>query len=63
MIIGNSVRHKSKHATAIYSRLGIDPVRDSLERATAAMRKAGGIKAAGSVTNLRKKAVCLPLTL
>lgn len=36
-IIGKTLGHKSQAATAIYARLNIDPVRDSVERATAAM--------------------------
>lgn len=38
-IIGKSLGHKSQAATAIYARLQMDPVRESLERATAAMQK------------------------
>lgn len=36
-IIGKSLGHKSQQATAIYSRLDIDPVRESVERAVNAM--------------------------
>ncbi|KIE05560.1 hypothetical protein NF27_DP01040 [Candidatus Jidaibacter acanthamoeba] len=36
-IIGKSLGHKSQQATRVYERLNIDPVRDSLERATKAM--------------------------
>ncbi len=36
-IIGKSLGHKSPQATAIYARLHIDPVRDSVNRATDAM--------------------------
>lgn len=39
-IIGKSLGHKSQQATAIYSRLDLDPVRASVEKATAAMMKA-----------------------
>jgi integrase len=41
-IIGKSLSHKSVQTTAIYSRLDIDPVRESMERATSAMRIAAG---------------------
>lgn len=41
-IIGKSLGHKSQQATAIYARLNLDPVRASVEKATAAMMKAGG---------------------
>lgn len=40
-IIGKSLGHKSQAATAIYSRLDLDPVRESVESATAAMLEAG----------------------
>ena len=36
-IIGKSLGHKSQQATAIYARLHIDPVRDSVNRATEAI--------------------------
>ncbi len=39
-IIGKSLGHKSQKATAIYERLNIDPIRDSVEKATDAMFKA-----------------------
>jgi integrase len=40
-IIGKSLGHKSVDATLIYARLSADPVRESVERATAAMIAAG----------------------
>lgn len=40
-IIGRSLGHKSPQATAIYARLHLDPVRDSMERAAKAMLGAG----------------------
>lgn len=36
-MIGRSLGHKSSQSTAIYARLNIDPVRDSVEKATEAM--------------------------
>jgi len=36
-IIGKSLGHKTQHATAIYARLNMDPVRESVNRATDAM--------------------------
>lgn len=39
-IIGKSLGHKSQQATQIYSRLDLDPVRQSVERATAAIVQA-----------------------
>jgi len=41
-IIGKSLNHKSPQATAIYARLSIDPVRQSVNTATNAMLKAAG---------------------
>jgi integrase len=43
-IIGKSLNHKSPQATAIYARLSIDPVRESVNTATDAMLKAAGRK-------------------
>lgn len=42
IIIGKSLGHKSQQATAIYSRLDLDPVRQAMQTATAAMMAAGG---------------------
>lgn len=44
LIIGKSLGHKSHEATQIYARLDTDPVRESVERATAAMLAAAKIK-------------------
>jgi integrase len=43
-IIGKSLNHKCTVTTAIYARLDLDPVRESLEKATAAMFLAAGVK-------------------
>lgn len=40
-IIGKSLNHKSQQATAIYARLDLDPVRQSVNTATKAMLEAG----------------------
>lgn len=45
-IIGKSLNHKSQQATAIYARLDLDPVRESVRRATEAMMRAAGVAAA-----------------
>lgn len=55
-IIGKSLNHKSHQATAIYARLDLDPVRQSVNTATAAMMEAGGIKPTAEVRHLRKAA-------
>lgn len=38
-IIGRSLGHKNPQSTAIYARLSIDPIKDSVEKATQAMLK------------------------
>jgi len=52
-IIGKSLNHKSQQATAIYARLDLDPVRQSVNNATAAMLEAGGLKQKAPVVPLR----------
>lgn len=42
-IIGKSLNHKSQLTTAIYARLDLDPVRASVNTATAAMMEAAGL--------------------
>jgi integrase len=44
-IIGKALHHKSQASTAVYARLDLDPVRASINRATAAMWRAAGISA------------------
>lgn len=44
-IIGKSLNHKSQQTTAIYARLDLDPVRQSVNTATAAILEAGRMKA------------------
>jgi integrase len=53
LIIGKSLGHKSQQATQIYAQLDTDPVRQSVERATAAMIN-------GRVPNQNGKVVALP---
>jgi integrase len=36
-MIGRSLGHKTTQSTAVYARLNLDPVRDSMEKATQAM--------------------------
>ena len=52
-IIGKSLNHKSQQATAIYARLDLDPVRASVNQATAAMMEAGGMKKSADVKPIR----------
>jgi integrase len=53
-IVGRSLGHRSPSATAIYARLNIDPVRESVERATSAMLVAGGMKQGATVAKVRR---------
>jgi integrase len=53
-IIGKSLNHKTHQATAIYARLDLDPVRQSVNTATAAMFGAGGMKDAADVVQLKQ---------
>ena len=52
-IIGKSLNHKTHQATAIYARLDLDPVRQSVNTATAAMMEAAGLKKKAEVVRLR----------
>ena len=52
-IIGKSLNHKTHQATAIYARLDLDPVRQSVNTATLAMMEAAGMKKKAQVVSLR----------
>lgn len=56
ILIGKSLAHKTQEATAIYARLDLDPVRQSMDRAASAMFEAAGIKQGAKVLALRGKA-------
>lgn len=53
-IIGKSLNHQSQQTTAIYARLDLDPVRQSVNTATAAMLEAAGIKPKATIVDLSK---------
>jgi integrase len=53
-IISKSLNHRNISTTAIYARLNIDSVRESMEKATAAMLAAGGLADNNNVVTLRK---------
>ncbi|MBS0357549.1 MAG: site-specific integrase [Proteobacteria bacterium] len=53
-IIGKSLNHKTHQATAIYARLDLDPIRQSVNTATAAMLEAAGLKDGADVLPLAK---------
>lgn len=54
-IVGKSLNHKSLQATRIYARLNMDPVRESVERGTQAILKAGGLAKQADVLTFEKK--------
>jgi integrase len=56
VIIGKSLNHKSPLSTLIYARLDLDPVRQSVNTATAAMMEAGGLKPVAEITTLERRA-------
>lgn len=51
-IIGRSLGHKTHQATEIYARLSLDPVRQSVSTATAAMLDAAGAKKGADVISI-----------
>lgn len=54
-IIGKSLNHKTHQATAIYARLDLDPVRQSVDTATQAMLEAAGLKQPAKMVRLPAK--------
>jgi integrase len=57
VMIGKALNHKTPEATAIYARLDLDPVRQSVENATSAMFEAAGVKPKADVIALPAKDV------
>lgn len=55
VIIGKSLNHKHHSTTQIYARLDLDPVRQSVERATAAMLEAAGVKSGAEIVKFQQK--------
>jgi hypothetical protein len=53
-IIGKSLNHRSTQTTAIYARLDLDPVRESVERATSAIMEAAGLSKTADIVPLKK---------
>jgi len=54
-IIGKSLNHKNQNTTAIYARLDLDPVRDSVNTATSAMMAAGKVEGYADVLKFNRK--------
>lgn len=55
VIIGKSLGHKSPSTTAIYARLDLDPVRQAVDTATAAIMEAGGMKKTAAMASIKNK--------
>lgn len=53
-IIGKSLNHKSQSTTAIYARLDLDPVRQSVNTATSVMMAAAGVKQTAEVLPIKQ---------
>ena len=53
--IGKSLNHKNQNTTAIYARLDLDPVRESVNTATSAMMAAAGLKNSAEVVKISSK--------
>lgn len=51
-MIGRTLAHKNVSTTAIYARLNLDPVRESMQKATTAMRAAGGLLPSADVVSM-----------
>jgi integrase len=54
-IIGKSLNHQSQQTTAIYARLDLDPVRQSVNTATNAMLEAGGMKPSVEIVSIAQR--------
>jgi integrase len=54
-IIGKSLNHRNQNTTAIYARLDLDPVRDSVNTATSAIMAAAGLKPGADVVKIGGK--------
>lgn len=54
VVIGKSLNHKSPSTTAIYARLDLDPVRQSINTATNAILTAAGVKETAEIVSIKK---------
>jgi len=62
VIVGKSLNHKSQDSTRIYAQLDLDPVRQSVDRATSAMFEAAGVKSGAQVLALPSPTAKTPKT-
>jgi integrase len=53
-VIGRTLQHKNVSTTAIYARLNLDPVRESMQKAATAMFAAGGLVPTAEVNEIRE---------
>ena len=53
-VVGKVLGHQSQATTAIYARLGMDPQRDAVEKAGAAILTAGKVKDRGEIVPMKK---------
>lgn len=55
LIIGKSLGHKNAASTHVYARLDVDPVRESMAKATTAMLAAGGVGKSADVKEMGRR--------
>ncbi len=55
--IAKSLNHKNQNTTAIYARLDLDPVRESVNTATSAMMVAAGLKSNAKIVKISRRKV------
>lgn len=54
-VIAKTLHHADISTTQIYARLGLDPVREAMARATSAMFVTGGIKPKGKIIEMKRR--------
>lgn len=54
-MIGRTLARKNVSTTAIYARLNLDPVRESMQKAATAMMAAGGLLPSARIASLDQK--------
>lgn len=54
-MIGRTLAHQNVSTTAIYARLNLDPVRESMQKAASAMLAAGGLLPTAEIKSLKRR--------